>query len=503
MRKKNWIYGVSTLLIIAVAAAVILFGSGIFPFEGNIKEEGFRRLKRIKVERLAFLKKYYSDQEKSAMNLENDKLLIAEFLKMKEGDVQLSRQDEERIDDHFVLNYATFYNLLFIDSTGFVFHSIRQESDYLQNIFTGELKETSLARHLRDRRTPDFSGYEYYPPSGEAAAFFSVPVYDGMQFEGWFVLQNDINHINVVLNNPRDLGSTGEVYLVNENRLMLSNSRFIGEGTTLRKHVDTKAVRNALEQSSGECIINDYRGVMVYSSYEKLTMHGQSWVLLVEMDESEILRDYYLSHSGDLLPKMLSLLAQNTEPFHPDPDTSFASEKARRVDMNEYGNVSGRENLRTWGVASCTAMVISKDSVFAYMAHLTPTDVVYRRFWNFRGSFEESNFTETLIRHIRRYRVYRYEWPLLNVTLIAPHRHSIGSLVDLLLDYQIDPSRIRFMYNPEARGANVCYDGAGNVTVAEWYTDSGYSYQKSADTRSLASLIKTVLNYDKLQVRRE
>jgi len=77
------------------------------------------------------------------------------------------------------------------------------------------------------------------------------------------------------------------MYLVGEDGLMRSNSRFSVKPTILQKEVDTEATREAFEGYVGVKVINDYRGVPVLSAYTPLNLNLINWALLVEIDEAE------------------------------------------------------------------------------------------------------------------------------------------------------------------------------------------------------------------------
>ena len=94
--------------------------------------------------------------------------------------------------------------------------------------------------------------------------------------------------INQILLNRSGLGETGEVYLVNEDFLMISESRFI-ENAPFNQVVDTYPVRECFENGekvSG--IYPDYRGVSIFGfSY---CAPDLGFVLLAEIDEFETLQ---------------------------------------------------------------------------------------------------------------------------------------------------------------------------------------------------------------------
>lgn len=84
---------------------------------------------------------------------------------------------------------------------------------------------------------------------------------------------------------------TGEVYLVGEDRLMRSNSRFDETTSILDKKVDTDGVRRAFEGESGIDTVDDYRGTLALSAFAPVSFEGVNWAILAEIDEAEAFAD--------------------------------------------------------------------------------------------------------------------------------------------------------------------------------------------------------------------
>ena len=81
------------------------------------------------------------------------------------------------------------------------------------------------------------------------------------------------------------LGETGELYIVNKDKLMITGSRFV-EATILKQIVDTEGVRATFDNGMGMTgIYPDYRGIPVLgvSRY----FEDMDWVILAEKDISE------------------------------------------------------------------------------------------------------------------------------------------------------------------------------------------------------------------------
>ena len=82
-----------------------------------------------------------------------------------------------------------------------------------------------------------------------------------------------------------ELGKTIEVYIVNRDKLMITESRFI-EDSVLKQVVDTEGVRSAFDNGTGMVgIYPNYRGVLILGASKYLEEMG--WVILAEKDVSE------------------------------------------------------------------------------------------------------------------------------------------------------------------------------------------------------------------------
>ncbi len=93
---------------------------------------------------------------------------------------------------------------------------------------------------------------------------------------------------NQVLLNRSGLGETGEAYLVNENFIMMTESRFI-ENAPFNQVVDTLPVRECFENGNEiGAIYPDYRGVSIFGF--SFCARDLGFVLLTEIDEAETLQ---------------------------------------------------------------------------------------------------------------------------------------------------------------------------------------------------------------------
>jgi len=460
---KKTLFLVICLCLLGGIVAILLSSR---PPEVDLKKKTFARITEIRAQKKAEVVEYFAGIHRQAESIVTDKQMLQFFrlLHEKKGNPAL----ELEIDKHYVTSYGNFYDILFIDTEGEIFHSVKKEEDYHKNIFTSEIANAKFARYLKNPDEEGFVEYEYYPPSGEAAAFFTVLLRDKGKHIGWFVLQCEIHNLNAILQDREGLGRTGEVYLVNRDKLMLSESRFMGDSTILHLRVDTVAVKEALQFGEGEKLINDYRGVPVFSSYEKFDLFGTSWVILVEIDEDEIITEFFKDHQDILLPQIERYLAvqQRKSISFEEPEDV----KIKRVDMNEFAKTSGESSLSTRGVSTCTAISIAYPGKFVYLAHISPTDEIYLHGaltkYFLRKNYH--NFLSELISKIRYFDIYPYELSKLQFVIVANHTDSIGKALEIILAQDVGLASIRFLYNPAAQSSNVLLTAPDYVPQVQW-----------------------------------
>jgi len=106
---------------------------------------------------------------------------------------------------------------------------------------------------------------------------------------GTVILEIPIQVINDIMYENRmhnGLGETGETYLVGEDYLMRSTSRF-QNNSVFNTTVKTEGVKDALVGITGTKQILDYRNVPVLSSFSPIDISDLKWVVLAEIDVNE------------------------------------------------------------------------------------------------------------------------------------------------------------------------------------------------------------------------
>jgi len=121
----------------------------------------------------------------------------------------------------------------------------------------------------------------------ERKAIVVVPVLDNGISIGTIVATLGVGSFDEILLNRKGLGNTGEVYIVNKDKMLISESRFIKDAA-FHTVVDTLPVRECFDKGieiNGR-IYPDYRGVPIFGS--SYCARDLGFVLLAEIDEAEL-----------------------------------------------------------------------------------------------------------------------------------------------------------------------------------------------------------------------
>ncbi len=146
---------------------------------------------------------------------------------------------------------------------------------------------------LQGMETPQKTAYlappDRSPLCGEICVCITAPITSRKftnEKTGIIINCYDLDILHEVTTPSARRGTTGEVYLVNRNMVMITRSRFI-EDAPLRLRVDTEPVRKIL--ATGQEMTGtypDYRGVPVVGV--SLYLPEYDWILLSEIDEAEL-----------------------------------------------------------------------------------------------------------------------------------------------------------------------------------------------------------------------
>ncbi|KGY13962.1 chemotaxis protein [Vibrio tubiashii] len=221
-----------------------------------------------------------------------------------------------------------YYDIFLVDNLGNVVYSVFKELDFATNLNTGPYSASGIAKAYKRALSLSASQFHledfapYFPSYEAAASFIATPIKQSGKTLGVLIFQMPVDEINRIMTFGRNwsnagLGSSGETYLIGQDSLMRSESRFLledpngyfdvlkeagvspgilaqirGKSSAIgRQPVMTSTSKASLNGRSGSDVITDYRGVEVLSAYSPVNVAGLTWGIITEIDKDEALKD--------------------------------------------------------------------------------------------------------------------------------------------------------------------------------------------------------------------
>lgn len=206
-----------------------------------------------------------------------------------------------------------YYDIFLVDpETGHIVYSVFKELDYATSLNTGPFRNTNIARVFKaalsgGKGKTHIADFEPYRPSYDApASFVSAPVYEGNTLIGVLIFQMPVDQVNTIMQEKSGMGESGETYLVGNDQLMRSQSRFAQQNTIGKQLVSSRAVTQALAGKAGSGVMTDYSGKQVLSSYAPVAIRGLDWVIVSEIDEAEAFSPVHAMQMKVLIINLIS-----------------------------------------------------------------------------------------------------------------------------------------------------------------------------------------------------
>ncbi|MFN2340650.1 MAG: methyl-accepting chemotaxis protein [Halanaerobium sp.] len=262
-----------------------------------LEEANFNQLDSIRTNKAKQIETYYEDRKADVNVLSDTPIILDAFNNFNSAFKSGGTEDVmyniylEQFGSYFntYVEENSYYDIFLINLDGDIIYTQAQESDLGQNLSSGELSNSNLARSYTQALKGELSlvDFQYYQPSQSPAQFVTAPIRENEEIIGIISLQISTQAINSIMSEVSGLGESGETYLVGSDNLMRSDSRFSESSDILEKEIKTTAVENAMADNQGSQIIQDYRGAQVLSSYSKLNIEDFDWAIIAEIDEAE------------------------------------------------------------------------------------------------------------------------------------------------------------------------------------------------------------------------
>jgi methyl-accepting chemotaxis protein len=201
-----------------------------------------------------------------------------------------------------LLERAGYYDIFLVDLEGVVVYTVFKELDFATSLRTGGHADTGLAHAcLRALEAPKgevvATDLQRYPASYQApASFAACAIFDGEQRLGVLAVQLPLDQmIKGVMSQRGGLGTTGEAYLVGQDRLMRSDAFRDPEhrtvvaslGSPATGTVDGEHVTHGLAGNETVVRGTNYAGRDVIGAYAPFSFFGHTWCICVEQEAEE------------------------------------------------------------------------------------------------------------------------------------------------------------------------------------------------------------------------
>ncbi|MBO6897588.1 MAG: HAMP domain-containing protein [Shimia sp.] len=187
-----------------------------------------------------------------------------------------------------------YYDAFLINPAGDIVYSVFKEVDYATNLVSGAYKDSGLADVFQSALkgadgSMHFDDMRPYAPSfGAAAAFIASPVRDADNaLLGVVALQIPVNMMGEITNSSLGLGESTQIYIVGEDGLARTTSRFDSGFQVLDQLPMTHHIEEALAGHSVFEVDEGVNGQQVVTYVKPLELDYANWAIIAEQDVSE------------------------------------------------------------------------------------------------------------------------------------------------------------------------------------------------------------------------
>ena len=289
-------------MFLAIVAGYFIFfgivGPSIFSRAvDSLKDEIVNHLVTVRELKKLELEEYFFERRGDLMVLSKDPMVINSLPHFMNAFNEKGLGSREYVDAEkeygTKLTYYTktygYEDLFLVDVNGNIVFAAVDESYLGINLLEVDFIDPMIPDiFMEGREKISFSDYVWFELFNGLTAFGAAPVRDRRgDVMGVLIFRLSFNQISDMMSKRPGLGKTGETYIVGEDKLMRSNSRFVEGETAYQLRVDTKAVRESMKGHAGVSTIDDYRGIPVISSYAPLNIEHFNWSIIAEIDVDE------------------------------------------------------------------------------------------------------------------------------------------------------------------------------------------------------------------------
>ncbi len=228
-----------------------------------------------------------------------ERLKVLIFQSRTQSTAVISDQNYYKIAETLFRDYMKifgFTDIMVLDLSGNVMFSSALRQMPGTRMSTSDLADptlNSLAASIIKKNEAVFTDIVYYAPMKRHVIFMGAPVIDEAgNLQSILVFEIDAGQITGLVKHDLRLGQTGEIYLIGQDGLLRSGSKFISYENILARKIETKASLMAIRGKSGKLKMIDYRGKRVLAVYAPMRLNDTlqadfDWGIVTKVDYDE------------------------------------------------------------------------------------------------------------------------------------------------------------------------------------------------------------------------
>jgi methyl-accepting chemotaxis protein len=239
-----------------------------------------------------------------------------------------------------------YEDLLLVTKDGMVVYTLNRESELSQNLISGELKETGIAKCFQNGlKTFNIQDFESYPPAdNQYIAFMGLPILQYGEVAGVLILKLTHEPLNAIVQKRKGMGETGETYLVGKQgeSTAYRSDRLVKKGE-IGEPKSGPDIEKALSGESGEMIKTGTTGYMEITSYDVLKIPGLQWGIITTISLEEMISPRLKQDKKDYFEKYIEIYGYyNLLLIHPQGNVFYSVTREADYSTNilsgEYAN---------------------------------------------------------------------------------------------------------------------------------------------------------------------
>ena len=287
--------------------SIILVGSYSYYFAKKaLLNRTFDQLISLRLEKKNRIEQFFLDRERDINLISKSKEIKSIINDLNPKKTILVSISQDQIDSYlklFISPYGYFQNLYVVNSSGIIYNFNLNPSKTDSNSVGKQSYYENIQGICREIESSKKTVIQDISISNKNIHIGNPVLNEINETIGFIVLEIPIAAINKIMfehTENNGLGNTGETYLVSNDSLMRSNSRFKIDAV-LNIKVSSESVINAFSGKTGVEIVQDYRDIKCLSSFSKVNIQGLQWAIIAEIDEIEAMTPVYSIRNSILL----------------------------------------------------------------------------------------------------------------------------------------------------------------------------------------------------------